>query len=80
MNRMLASVAIGLIIAEIMENYHAMKEVVQWISDVARISWDIFCMAPVTCILLLIIFIAFIPVYRNFWKSIDKARDHIILR
>ena len=59
-----------------------MKEVVQWISDVARISWDIFCMAPVTCILLMVVFVVIVFLTRSFIKDVVCTNNGgpIILR
>lgn len=50
------------------------------IFDLAKATWNLFCMIPVTCIILAIIVIAFIPIYRAFWKKVDEAKGPIILR
>lgn len=57
-----------------------MKEAIDWIVDLAKISWEIFCMRPFTCIILLAAIIIFIPIYRNACKKADKAIEPRFLR
>ena len=55
-----------------------MKGIIDWIVDFAKISWEIFCMIPITCIVLVVAVIILIPVMRDTQKSIDKAHGPII--
>lgn len=57
-----------------------MRETIQWIVDIAKISWEIFCMEPLSCIILIAVIIIFIPVYRNACKKADKAIEPRFLR
>ena len=52
-----------------------MKAAIDWIIDVAGICWRIFCMAPITCIVMIILVILAIPAYKKFWKRVDEAVD-----
>ena len=54
--------------------------IVDWLVGFLKVSWDLFCMAPLTCILFIVVVIAAIPVWRATMKKIDEAKGPIILR
>ena len=54
--------------------------IIDWFIEFARISWDLFCMIPFTCILILAVILVGIPVWKATWKRIDEAKGPIILR
>ena len=47
-----------------------MKGVIDWIVDVARILWNIFCLAPITCILIVIAFVVTVYLTYHFIKDV----------
>ena len=55
-----------------------MMEFINNLFELAKATWAVFCMAPVTCILLFVILICYIPVHRRFWKRIDESKGPII--
>lgn len=56
-----------------------MKAVIDWFVEFAKISWQLFCMAPITCIVMLILVILAIPAYKKFWKRVCEARGPFYL-
>ena len=55
-----------------------MMEFINYIVELAKATWAVFRMAPVTCILLVLCVIWLIPVMRRFWKRVDEAKGPII--
>lgn len=52
-----------------------MKALIDWFVEFAKISWQLFRMAPITCIVMIILVILAIPAYKKFWKRVDEAGD-----
>lgn len=57
-----------------------MVEFIDNIVALAKATWDLFCMAPLTCLILIATVIISIPVWKATWKRIDEAKGPIILR
>ena len=56
------------------------KGIIDWIVDFAKISWELFCMAPLSCTILIVAALVLIPVMRDTQKRINEAKGPIILR
>lgn len=57
-----------------------MMEFIKGLVGLAKASWEVFCMIPLTCLALVAIIIVAIPVWKASWKRIDEAKGPIILR
>ncbi len=57
-----------------------MTEFIHNIIDLAKATWDLFCMIPFTCIFLVISAFVIIRVLIDTQKKIDEAKGPIIFR
>ncbi len=56
------------------------SEFIDTITGLAKATWDLFCMTPGTCLILIASVIILIPVWKHFWKKVDEEKGPIILR
>ena len=57
-----------------------MAEFIDNIVALAKATWDLFCIAPFTCLVTIAAVIIAIPIWKATWKKIDEAKGPIILR